>query len=211
MKGFFAFIKSKPFFIHFGIAILTISIAIWILVRMLNVYTQHGEMVAVPDFKGKAISELKDFIKDEDVRYLIIDSIYSLKEKPGTVIRQDPEAKTMVKHNRTIYLYVTGLLPPQVVMPKLIDRSERQATSMLESYGLKVGRVTQVAGDCEGCVLNQTIKGKEVAPGTLIKKGTVIDISVGKKDRFFLQAADTSAKQDGPNFDDEKELSSFIK
>src|ERR1043165_5882540 len=184
MKGFFAFLKSRQFFIHFGLAVLTISIAIWALIKMLNVYTQHGEMVAVPDFKGKSIGELKDFVKDEDVRYLIIDSIYSTKEKPGTVIRQDPEAKTMVKHNRTIYLYVTGMLPPQIAMPKLIDRSERQATSMIESYGLKVGSVVQVRADCEGCVLSQTSKGKDVAPGEMVKKGTRIDLTVGKKDRF---------------------------
>ncbi len=204
MKGFFAFIRSKQFFIHLGLAILTISIVLWVLVRMLNVYTQHGEMVAVPDFKGKTIPELKDFVKDEDVRFQIIDSIYAPKEKPGTVIRQDPEAKTMVKHNRTIYLYVTGMLPPQIIMPKLIDRSERQATSMIESYGLKVGKVTQVAGDCSGCVLSQSIKGKNVEPGAMIKKGTVIDIAVGKKENY-VAPPDTSSKHGGPNFDEEKE------
>jgi len=184
MKGFFAFLKSKQFFLHFGIAVLTIFITLWILVKMLNSYTQHGETVEVPDFKGKAIAELNGFIDGKDVRYQIIDSIYAPKEKPGVVIRQDPETKTQVKRNRTIYLYVTGLLPPQVVMPKLIDRSERQAILMLESYGFKTGKITQVAGDCNGCVLGQLVKGKAVEPGTQIKKGTVIDLIIRRKDRF---------------------------
>ena len=201
MKGFFTFLKSKQFFLHFGIALVSILITLWILVKLLNSYTQHGETVEVPDFKGKTIAELNGFIDGKDLRYLIIDSLYAPKEKPGVVIRQDPETKTQVKRNRTIYLYVTGLLPPQVVMPKLIDRSERQAILMLESYGLKTGKITQVAGDCNGCVLGQFVKGKEVEPGVQVKKGTIIDLTIGKKDRFVTVSADTT-KSGGTNFDD---------
>lgn len=204
MKGFFAFLKSKQFFLHFGIAVVSVVLVLWILVKMLNSYTQHGEMVEVPDFKGKTIAELNGFIDGKDVRYLIIDSIYAPKEKPGVVIRQDPETKTQVKRNRIIYLYVTGLLPPQLQMPKLVDRSERQAILMIESYGLKVGKITQVAGDCNGCVLGQFVKGKEIEPGTQIKKGTVIDITIGKKDRFVSATSADTAKTGGANFDDEE-------
>jgi eukaryotic-like serine/threonine-protein kinase len=207
MKGFFAFLKSKQFFLHFGLAILTIVITLWILVKMLNSYTQHGETVEVPDFTGRNINELNAFIEGKDVRYLIIDSIYAPKEKPGTVIRQDPETKTKVKRNRTIYLYVTGLLPPQITMPKLIDRSERQAILMIESYGLKVGKITQVAGDCNGCVLGQFIKGKAVEPGTSVKKGTVIDISIGRKDRFASPSSSSadSTGNNGTDFNDKED------
>jgi len=204
MKGFFAFLRSRQFFVHFGLAIITIIITLWILVKMLNSYTRHGDSVEVPDFTGKTIAELNGFIEGKDVRYLIIDSIYAPKEKPGLVIRQDPETKTKVKRNRTIYLYVTGLLPPQMVMPKLIDRSERQAILMLESYGFKIGKITQVAGDCNGCVLGQFIKGKAVEPGTNVKKGTVIDLSIGRKDRFVTASTDTTANSGNTNFEEEE-------
>ncbi len=203
MKGFFSFLRSKQFFIHFGLAAITIIITLWILVKMLNSYTQHGISVEVPDFKGKTIAELNGFIEGKDVRYLIIDSIYAPKEKPGMVIRQDPETKTQVKRNRIVYLYVTGLLPPQMLMPKLIDRSERQAILMLESYGFKIGKITQVAGDCNGCVLGQFIKGKAVEPGTNVKKGTVIDLTIGRKDRFVAASSDTSGNSGSTNFDGE--------
>lgn len=202
MKGFFSFLKSKQFFIHFGLALITITITLWILVKMLNSYTQHGDSVEVPDFTGKTIAELNGFIDGKDVRYLIIDSIYAPKEKPGLVIRQDPETKTKVKRNRTIYLYVTGLLPPQVIMPKLIDRSERQAILMLQSYGFKIGKITQVAGDCNGCVLGQFVKGKAVEAGTNVKKGTIIDLTIGRKDRFVAASSDTSGNSGGTNFNE---------
>jgi eukaryotic-like serine/threonine-protein kinase len=200
MKEFFAYLRSKYFFLNMGLIILSIVLVLFFAVKWLSVYTQHGETVDVPDFKGKNLKELDAFANGKDIRYQVIDSIYDPKSAPGTVLRQDPEAKTKVKRNRTVYLYVTGLLPPQLSMPKLVDRSERQAISMIESYGLKVGRVTQVKGDCNGCVLSQSIKGKEVEPGTMVKKGSVIDISVGKKEHFAT-ATDTTATGNDPGFD----------
>lgn len=191
MKGFFAFIKSKQFFIHASFAFVSVFAVLWILVKMMNSYTQHGESVEVPDFKGKTIKELENFVTGKDIRFQVIDSIYAPKEKPGIVLRQDPETKTRVKRNRTVYLYVNGMQPPKLVMPKLIDRSERQAILMIESYGLKVGKITQVAGDCNGCVLGQFVKGKAIESGALVKKGTAIDITIGKKDKFVI--TDTTA------------------
>jgi beta-lactam-binding protein with PASTA domain len=182
MKEFFAFLKTRSFFIHLFLAVFSVSIVVFILLKLLDRYTQHGEMVEVPDFKNKSINELNGFIQGKEVRYLIIDSIYSPKEKPGTVIRQDPEAKMLVKRNRIVYLYVTGLMPPQVMMPKLIDRSERQAILMLESYGLKLGKKVLVSGDCNGCVIGQYIHGTDAEPGKLVKKGSVVDLKIGKKE-----------------------------
>jgi beta-lactam-binding protein with PASTA domain len=150
----------------------------------LGTYTHHGETAEVPDFKGKSISDLRAFVTGKNVGYLIIDSIYDPKEKPGIVIKQDPEAKSLVKHNRIIYLYVTSTQPPQMAMPKLVDRSTRQAVFMIESYGLKVGKITEISGDCKGCVLKQYFNGKEIEPGAAIKKGSKIDLEVGRKDDY---------------------------
>ena len=186
MKDFFAFLKSKLFFKHLAIALVSLALFLWILFKLLGVYTKHGETAEVPDFKGKQMSELDLFINDKNVRYIIIDSIYDPNEKPGIVIKQDPEPKSLVKHNRMIYLYVTSTQAPQIIMPKLVDRSTRQAISMIESYGLKVGKITEVTGDCKGCVLKQFYNGKEIASGESIRKGSKIDLAVGKKDNEFL-------------------------
>jgi beta-lactam-binding protein with PASTA domain len=182
MKDLIAYLKSKAFFKHLALAIISLGVVLWILFKLLAVYTHHGETAEVPDFKGKTIAELKGFIAGKNVGYIIIDSIYDPKESPGIVIKQDPEAKSMVKHNRIIYLYVTSTQAPQMAMPKLVDRSTRQAVFMIESYGLKVGKITEVAGDCSGCVLKQSYKGKEIGPGDAIKKGSKIDLTVGKKE-----------------------------
>ncbi len=200
MKDFLGYIKSKVFLKHFALALISLALVLWILFKLLAVYTHHGETAEVPDFKGKAIAELDNFVADKNVSYTIIDSVYNPDEKPGIVFKQDPEAKSLVKHNRTIYLYVTSTQPPQIAMPKLVDRSIRQALFMIESYGLKQGKVTEVAGDCNGCVLKQFYKGKEIKPGDPIKKGSKIDLVAGKKEEAFISAStDTTATPQEPD------------
>src|ERR1700746_111270 len=177
--SYFKFIKTKKFFIHAGIATVVAILLLWVSFKMVANYTQHNITVKVPDFTGKPIAELNDFIKDKKLRYQIIDSIYSTQQTPGTIIKQDPEKESEVKENRVIYLYVTSMLPPQIEMPKLVDRSVRQAVAMVESYGLKAN-IKYVADACKNCVIKQYYKGKEIAPGTPVKKGSVIELQVGK-------------------------------
>jgi eukaryotic-like serine/threonine-protein kinase len=193
MQAFFSFIKSKQFFIHFALVLITLFLVFFLTIKWLSSYTNHGEYVEVPDFKGSEISTLDAFVNGKEVNYQIIDSIYDPKQKPGIVIRQDPEAKVKVKHNRTVYLYVTGMVAPQVRMPHLVDRSERQAKLILLSYGLRLGKVTEKAWDCNGCVVSQTIDGKEIKDSTLVKKGSVVSLVIGVKDSYYNTSSDSTS------------------
>ncbi|MGZ3899741.1 MAG: PASTA domain-containing protein [Bacteroidia bacterium] len=199
MHAFISFIKSKQFFLHFTLIIVSLFLVFFLLIKWLSSYTHHGEYVEVPDFKGAQINGLEDFIRNKEVGYQIIDSVYDPKQKPGIVIRQDPEPNVKVKHNRTIYLYVTGMVAPQIKMPKLVDRSERQARLIVGTYGLKMGRITEKAADCNGCVLAQMIDGKEIEPGTMVKKGSVVSLIIGVKDNYYNSSTDTTTSD--PNFD----------
>ena len=177
--SYLKFIRTKGFFIHAGLAALTAVLLFWLGFRMAASYTQHNITVQVPDFIGKPIGVLNDFIQDKKLRYQIIDSIYSPQQTPGTIIKQDPEKGSEVKENRVVYLYVTSMLPPQIKMPKLVDRSVRQAIAMIESYGLKAN-IKYVADACKNCVIKQFYKGTEIEAGAPVKKGSVIELQVGK-------------------------------
>jgi eukaryotic-like serine/threonine-protein kinase len=201
MNGLFLFLKSKQFFVQLGIVFAVIFILFFGTIKWLSSYTNHGDFVEVPDFKGQKIASLDTFIQNKEISYQIIDSIYDPKEKSGVVLRQDPEANSKVKHNRTVYLSVTGMVAPQIAMPKLIDRSERQARLILVTYGLKVGRIIEKSADCNGCVLSQSIKGKEVTEGEFVKKGSVINLIIGRKDNYFTASAGDTIKNDGLDFD----------
>ncbi len=180
MKGLIQFIKSKTFLKHLVSYIVCFLIVCWIITFWLSSYTSHGETIKVPDFKGIKLKDLDNYVIDKKVRYLVIDSLYDTKAPAGTVVKQEPLSQEEVKDGRIIYLYVNSVKPPSVVMPKLIDRSLRQAQAMLTTYGLKLGNVRFVPDQCANCVLDQLVKGKRIAAGEPIPKGTVVSLVVGK-------------------------------
>jgi len=180
MKDLFQFFKSKQFRIHFTISLLVGALVLWISFKSLDVYTHHGETIVVPDFANVKIAELDAFIADKTLKYQVIDSVFDAKVAPGVVIKQDPEKNSSVKQNRTVYLTVSAKLPPLVKMPNVVDASMRQALAMIESYGLKVGKRNYRADPCVNCVLAQYMKGIKIAPGTMIPKGSVIDLTLGR-------------------------------
>lgn len=179
-RGLFQFIKSKTFLKHTVVYIVFVFLLIWGLLTWLKASTNHGEKIQVPDFANVKIGELDNFISGKNIRYQIIDSIYNAKAPKGTVVRQEPEPGAEVKKNRIIFLYVTSVLPPRIQMPKLIDHSLRQASLMITTYGLVMAPPKFVPDQCANCVLDQLVKGKKIAPGEPIEKGTVIQLIVGK-------------------------------
>jgi beta-lactam-binding protein with PASTA domain len=196
MKNILLFIKSKAFFIHSTLILLFLFTFFFIIIQYLKFYTKHGDFTLVPDFSNQSVIDLPNFIENKDVSYIIIDSVFDPKEKKGIVLRQEPKANSKVKYNRTIYLYITSMVAPQIIMPKLIDRSERQAKFIIQTHGLKVGKIEEKPSHCDGCVIFQSIKGIEIKAGDPVKKGTVINLIIGKKDLYFNTSADSISDYD---------------
>jgi beta-lactam-binding protein with PASTA domain len=181
MKNLLEFFKSRAFFKHLGIAVASLLLLGWLILKGLDVYTHHGKTIAVPDFSGLKINALDGFIKDRPLKYLVIDSIYDTKKPKGVVIKQEPDPGVQVKQDRTIYLYVTSVMAPRVSMPNLEDRSLRQAVAILETYGLKLARPVKRKPDvCNGCVLSQEYKGKHIKEGAQIERGAEITLTIGE-------------------------------
>ena len=151
LKGIFQFLKSKTFFLNLFIYAAFIALLFWYLLTWLSNFTEHGKTIRVPTFTGIKLTELDKFIADKNVRYLVIDSIYDSKAAKGTVVKQEPEPLSEVKEGRVIYLYVTSLMPPSIQMPKLVDRSLRQAVAMISS-AVPMGMATL---SLTGCLLSQ--------------------------------------------------------
>lgn len=141
--------------------------------------TRHGEMLEVPDFKGKTLSEARRMAEDIGVRLEVIDSIY-VKEGRGTVDRQNPASGSMVKENRRILLVMRAHGVRQVPMPNLVGYSTRQALAELDSRGLQVGKI--IYDDrvpTSNNVLKQLYRGHEVMPGENVEAEASIDLVVG--------------------------------
>jgi beta-lactam-binding protein with PASTA domain len=180
MNNLILFLKSKTFRIHILLYCIVVVLIFWGALSALSHYTHHGETIVVPDFSNLKIEVLPQFISDKKLRYQIIDSVYDPKIVGGVVIKQDPEKNSRVKQNRIIYLTVSAKMPPLVKMPNLVDASLRQAQSLLQSYNLKLGKIEYRTDLCVNCVLAQMKNGKEIKPGTMIPKGSAIDLILGK-------------------------------
>jgi beta-lactam-binding protein with PASTA domain len=154
-------------------------IVVTITMNWLDSYTLHGETITVPDLKGMSLQQVERQLKSKNLQYAVLDSLYDKNMKPNSVLDQNPKPEAKVKENRTIYLTINAYNPPKFKMPKLIDKSLRQAQIELESYGLLVGQLTYVPDMAQNAVLKQLVNGKEIKPGDLIAKGTAVDLVLG--------------------------------
>ena len=68
----------------------------------------------------------------------------------------------------------------RVALPDLTDVTLRQATAILEYYGLKAGNKKYIPEQCFNCVLRMEINGNKVDAGTLVEKNTTVDLILGQ-------------------------------
>jgi beta-lactam-binding protein with PASTA domain len=177
--SFFSFLRTKIFLKDFGIAIATFLVIIIISLWSLDIYTQNGDSIAVPDFKGLSIAEVEKLADDNSLEFEITDSVYLKTAKKGAVVEQNPSPNFKVKEGRKIFLTVNAINDEKVQMPKLVGITLRQATSTLETYGLRIGRISYAPDIAKNVVLNQRYKGKEIKPNSLVIKGDAIDLVLG--------------------------------
>ena len=174
------FLTSKLFLKNLGLAILLTIVLVWFTMFMLSFYTNKGENIATPDFKGLTIEQVAALSGKTDLRFVIEDTIYRKEVQPGTVVRQNPLAGHKIKPNRIISLTLASSMPEQVEVPNLTDVSMRQARVLLESKGFELGNVELRASEFNDLVLEQKHNGQTVQPGSRINNGSTIDLVVGK-------------------------------
>jgi eukaryotic-like serine/threonine-protein kinase len=178
--NFLRFLKSKIFILNFAIAAILLCGMSWGVLKLLDSFTLHGETITVPDLRGYTIAEAEKITQSKGLRYFVADSVHDIKNTPGAIIDQDPKPEFQVKNNRTIYLTVNAVQPPKVKMPNLVDFSLRQAIAILETSGLKVGNLSYVPDIAFNAVISQEYRGNVLEPGTMVVKGSAIDLILGK-------------------------------
>ncbi|MFO7853381.1 MAG: PASTA domain-containing protein [Bacteroidota bacterium] len=174
------FLLSKDFIKNLGLAITLAVIIILLTLLWLNIFTRHGQSRPVPDLYGLTIEEAKKVVKENKMRFQVIDSIYTNVVPRGCVVEQNPAAGFEVKKNRRIMATINAFDPEMVEMPDLLELSKRQALALIESSGLEIGKLNYKPDLAVDYVLEQLYHGKPVEPGDSIQKGAVIDLVLGK-------------------------------
>ncbi len=179
--------NTKNWLYNIGAAIGVLSILIFTVYLGLGWYTKHDVKIKVPTLVGKTISDAEAQLKQLGLTVKIIDSVYNEKAEAFSIIEQIPAANEEVKPDRAIYVVINSGNKPKVKMPKLIDQSLTLSKAVLKNNGLVLGNVTYSYDEIgNNLVISQLVNGREIAPGTLLNKGTVIDIVVisNNKDQF---------------------------
>jgi len=179
--------NTKNWLYNIGAAIGVLSILIFTVYLGLGWYTKHDVKIKVPTLVGKTISDAEVQLKQLGLTVKIIDSVYNEKAEAFSIIEQIPASNEEVKPDRAIYVVINSGNKPKVKMPKLIDQSLTLSKAVLKNNGLVLGNVTYSYDEIgNNLVISQLVNGREIAPGTLLNKGTVIDIVVisNNKEQF---------------------------
>lgn len=154
-------------------------ITIFLGLKVMKMYTKHGQSITVPPLQGMTIDQVQGVLKNKKLKYVVIDSSFNADLPPGSAVDHQPKAGFKVKQNRKIYLIVNAVNPPLVKLPSLKDNSRRQAHLIIDSWGLNLGKEIYEPDEFLDVVLGVKIGGKIITKDTLIPKGTIVDLILG--------------------------------
>lgn len=177
--SFGKFIISKTFFKHLGIILGLIVVLLFVVIKGLDFYTQKGEYILVPQLKNQDGDSLVANSDLQFLQYVLIDSIFDSKSRPGGVSRQHPLAGAKVKKGRKIYLTIVSKSHEYVPMPNLVDLSIRRAIDVIKQSRLQVNQLIFVENFARNAVLAQLIRQDTIVADSLILIGSHINLVVG--------------------------------
>lgn len=178
------FLTSKTFLKQIILAIVGLVIFCFILLKWLNVTTNHGEFETVPDLKGKSIGVANLELHENNLKLEILDSSNFNPDYPKfSVIEQDPLAGAKVKDGRKIYVTLNPSGFRKVKIPNLKEKTFRQAKPTLEALGFSIGTITFTDYLGENEVVKLMFDGKEIKEGDELPKTSKIDLVLGNGNR----------------------------
>lgn len=159
------------------IAVIAVLIAaVWI---GLNIYTKHGEAIAIPDVRHKSMTEARRILEEKGLNVEVTDTGYVKGLAADCVLEQNPASGEMVKSGHTVSLIVNASSTPTITLPDIIQNSSlREATAKLKAMGFKVGPPNFVEGE-KDWIYGVTVDGRQVASGDHISVNKTVVLQVG--------------------------------
>ncbi|MCA6473330.1 MAG: PASTA domain-containing protein [Chitinophagaceae bacterium] len=179
MKKWIEQITRKPLWVNMVFAFLLVVTLVLLFFGSLNWITGFGKTQKVPSVTGQNVQAAIKMLEASGLEVVIQDSVFIDTLAKQAVVRQIPDAESIVKTGRTIYLTINRSIPPQVEMPNLTGFSLKSAEMFLLSLGLKMGNISYRPDIARNAVLEQLLGDRPIAPGTKIPTGTVINFVLG--------------------------------
>lgn len=183
IKEFFSFKKNRFFWINILAMILVVCGLVFGSLHALDVYTRHGQAIAVPDVKGKSVREAQLIFQAKGLNCEVSDSLY-VKEKPaGNILEQLPASGQKVKEGRVVYLTINSLSIPLQVVPDVADNSSlRQAQARILASGFKLTEHEEIPGE-KDWVYEVKYRGKVLNLNEKVPVNSILTLVVGNGER----------------------------
>lgn len=153
--------------------------AVWLTFRWLEMHTNHGKEIAVPNVMNKSVHDAIKILDDSGLGYEVDSFKYDPKFKPFQVLQIYPAAGSRVKDGRMIVLKVNPRTYAQVSVPDILDRYKGLAFRQLEQVGLKIGDTIYEPSIQRDAVLRMLYNGSTLKPGALLPRFSTIDLVIG--------------------------------
>jgi len=178
MKEFTQFLFSWLFLKNLLIALGIFLVLIFFLIKCLDIFTRHGQEVEVPLVLNSQVGEATRNLENK-LFHVKIDSVFVNDKPGGLVIDQNPAGGQKVKENRTIYLTIVTYTAPSVHIPRFEDTPFKEYESILKGLGLYADSITYKHDIALDLVLGVIWKGKKLAEGASVPKGSKLGIILG--------------------------------
>lgn len=152
---------------------------VWLTFRWLEVHTNHGEEIPVPNVVNLSVHKAIEVLDDNGLHYEVDSFKYDPKFKPFQVLQIYPAAGSRVKGGRAILLKVNPRTYAPVQVPDILDQYKGLAFRQLESIGLKVGDTIYEPNIQRDAVIRMQRGGTIVKPGMKLPRFASIDLVIG--------------------------------
>ena len=153
--------------------------SVWLTFRWLEMHTNHGKEIAVPNVMNKSVHDAIKILEDSGLGFEVDSGKFEPKFKPFQVLQIYPSPGSRVKDGRTIILRVNPRTYAPVSVPDVLDRYKGLAFRQLEQVGLKIGDTIFEPSIQRDAVLRLMYNGATLKPGALLPRFSTIDLVIG--------------------------------
>ena len=197
MKEYIIKILKNPFVFNLLLAGVITLVLLGGVMFWLSSYTRHNEAVVVPDVRGLKVEEAAEYFDRSNLRYNVIDSVFSSDVPAGAIVEMIPEAGAKVKDGRIVFITINASTTQMAPMPNVQDLSFRQAQALLEATGFNSVEIEYVPGDYKDLVVGVEHRGRMLSSGEKVslKAALVLKVSNGEGEMLPTTTDSTAVEE----------------
>lgn len=201
MSGFLSKLIKNPIVLNLLAAvILTIAIIMGTL-SWLDTYTRHNEAVVVPDVKGLTVEKAEEFFTSNNLRYNVVDSVYSKDVAPGAILEIRPSAGSKVKEESIVYITVNAKTSQMAILPEVADLSFRQAYALLKASGFTRVEIVYQPGEYKDLAIGVETNGTPIEAGKYVPLTAPLELLVSNGEKELPEELNDSIPEGEPLLD----------